>query len=241
LNLLNTAFPRLAHHARSLNITGIYRPEGYYNPDVRAHLPPTDPLATALYTYNSHNALSPAGIMLSSAAAAAEAASPPISPSSPSCALSTLLTTHICPSPTTTTTTSSSSETPEDPHLSLLRLRIFFPGPDGYSTAWSDEASPIAIALRSIPVAEFRLENWHRGGDGSAAEGTGIVLHVRRSEREERTVRAIWRRWVGRGPGRGGGDDDDDDDDGGGKEWWREWLVDERWPRSEVEYSLPDD
>jgi hypothetical protein len=50
LKFLNTAFPHLAQHARSLNITGVYRPEGYYDPDVRANLPPTDPLATALYT-----------------------------------------------------------------------------------------------------------------------------------------------------------------------------------------------
>jgi hypothetical protein len=62
-------------------------------------------------------------------------------------------------------------------------------------------------------------------------DGVGIVLHVRRSERKERTVRAIWRSWAGRGSDDGGGD--------GGKEWWREWLVDERWPRSEVEYCLP--
>jgi hypothetical protein len=134
--------------------------------------------------------------------------------------------------------------------MSLLNLRIFYPGPDGYNTAWTAEDSPVALALRGISTADFRLENWHRGGDDRAEDGGGLVLHVRRSESGERTVRAIWRRWtvavavaaeeVGAVGEDGGG--------GGGevgrrrrREWWREWLVDPRWPGCEEEYRLPED
>ena len=78
-----------------------------------------------------------------------------------------------------------------------LELRIYYPGPDSYSTVWGDDSSPTVIALRNVFAGEVTIEVW-RGRWGTAVymyvspnqEGTGSE-----GERKgRRVVSTVWRR-----------------------------------------------
>jgi hypothetical protein len=81
-----------------------------------------------------------------------------------------------------------------------LELRIYYPGPDSYSTVWGDDNSPTVVALRNIYAGEVTIEVW-RG-----RWGTGVYLYVvpnkdepnsegsGRAGRGKRVVSTVWRR-----------------------------------------------
>ena len=81
-----------------------------------------------------------------------------------------------------------------------LELRIYYPGPDSYSTVWGDDNSPTVVALRNTYAGEVTIEVW-RG-----RWGTGVYLYVipnkeesnsegsGRAGRGKRVVSTVWRR-----------------------------------------------
>lgn len=73
-------------------------------------------------------------------------------------------------------------------HIRKLEMRIYYSGDDSYSTVWSDDDSPIVIALKNISIAEVDIEVW-RG-----PKGTGIHLSATPTTQRKRVVSTVWRK-----------------------------------------------
>lgn len=101
--------------------------------------------------------------------------------------------------------------------LEKLEMRIYYPGPDSYSTVWGDEESPIAVALRNIALGEVDIECF-RGG-----HGTGMYLTVSPTVERKRVVSTVWRRLHEGRPG---------------QPKCGNWIVDPSWPEWKVGYTI---
>jgi hypothetical protein len=101
-----------------------------------------------------------------------------------------------------------------------LELRIYYPGPDSYSTVWGDDHSPTVIALRNIFAGEVTIEVW-RG-----RWGTGVYMYVVPKHEEDagsegekrgrRVVSTVWRKL---------------EEGIRGKKDCGSWVVDPKWPK----------
>lgn len=60
--------------------------------------------------------------------------------------------------------------------IAKFEMRIYYPGVDAYNMVWSDERSPIRIALQNIHAGESKHYVW-RG-----ESGTGVLLSIVQSE-----------------------------------------------------------
>ncbi|KAI6869600.1 hypothetical protein KC343_g11688 [Hortaea werneckii] len=219
LHILHSRHPSLLQQARTIHLTGVYRPTDYS--PARAATCPSPPHQRTL-DGNSNS-------------------KPILEPSDITTELSHLLTTIFPPPTDTTTPTSPHHDHPSPPALSNphLHLRIHYPGADSYSTIWGDEASPIVLALRGIPYGEIKLEIWRGkcgngvdlrvGGDGGRGEGDEEVEEELGEWMRRRVVQSNWKRMEGEereqeGGGEGGGGR------GGILPAWADWVVDPRWP-----------
>lgn len=95
------------------------------------------------------------------------------------------------------------------PNVERLEMRIYYPHEDAYASVWSDDESPVVVALRNIWGAEVDLEVC-RG-----QKGTGVCLAARKSGDGSRKVSTVWKRLV---------------EGKGGEKKCGEWVVDDTWP-----------
>lgn len=74
------------------------------------------------------------------------------------------------------------------PHLASLQARILYPGPDSYSSVWSDESSPVSHLLRGICGGKIDMQV-RRG-----SLGCGVSVGVT-PQPEKRVVSTSWENW----------------------------------------------
>ncbi|KAI7000907.1 hypothetical protein KC360_g4680 [Hortaea werneckii] len=227
LHILHSRHPALLQQARTIHLTGVYRPTDY-SPARAATCPSPSPRRTLDASSSSDPILEPSDIATE---------------------LTYLLTTIFPP------TTSPHHDQQPPPALPTphLHLRIHYPGADSYSTIWGDEASPIVLALRGIPYGEIKLEIWRgKWGNGVDLRVGGFPVGDGRGKEEEeegegewmkrRVVQTSWRRLEGEEKREGESDEGRDDGGSGGEGGdrgilpaWAEWVVNPGWPEVEGE------
>jgi hypothetical protein len=82
------------------------------------------------------------------------------------------------------------------PSLQKLEMRVFYPDEDAYNQVWSDDLSPIVVALQNTCGGKIDMVCW-RG-----RKGTGLHL-ITRPNPEQRVVSTVWKRmseWGTAGP-----------------------------------------
>jgi len=94
--------------------------------------------------------------------------------------------------------------------MEMIDMRIYYPGGDSYSAIWSDDKSPIVVALQNIGYARIGVDVW-RGSNG-----IGMRLTARPATANERVVtNGLHKLYEG-----GGGD----------FPAHGSWIVDPEWP-----------
>jgi len=79
-------------------------------------------------------------------------------------------------------------EPSKPPQLASLQARILYPGPDSYSSVWSDESSPVSHLLRGICGGKIDMQV-KRG-----SLGCGVSVGVT-PQPEKRVVSTSWENW----------------------------------------------
>ena len=79
-------------------------------------------------------------------------------------------------------------EPSKPPQLASLQARILYPGPDSYSSVWSDESSPVSHLLRGICGGRIDMQV-KRG-----SLGCGVSVDVT-PQPEKRVVSTSWENW----------------------------------------------
>ena len=77
---------------------------------------------------------------------------------------------------------------PKLPQLASLQARILYPGPDSYSSVWSDESSPVSHLLRGICGGKIDMQV-KRG-----SLGCGVSVGVA-PQPQKRVVSTSWENW----------------------------------------------
>lgn len=93
--------------------------------------------------------------------------------------------------------------------LEMIDMRIYYPGGDSYSAIWTDDKSPVVVALRNVAAGRIGVEVW-RG-----RYGIGVRLTATPTTANERVVSNAWRKL----------EEGDRGQPGHGS-----WIVDPEWP-----------